>query len=77
MKKEIRDKLLRVSELEECRDALKTTINTTEDTENPGRRGTRLGSGRKLRTAEGDLKTARTEYRAVLEADVENPPRHQ
>ena len=30
-----------------------------------------IGSARELRAAEGDLKTARTEYRAALEAYVE------
>ena len=46
MTKDVRDKLLRVSELEEQRDALKTKINTAEDAETPdaGRRST--GSAR-------------------------------
>ena len=70
MTKDVRDKLLRVSELEEQRDAIKTTINTAEDGDAPDAAAIdRLGT--ELRTAEGDLKTARTEYRAALEADVE------
>ena len=35
MTKDVRDKLLRVSELEEQRDAIKTTINTAEDVDAP------------------------------------------
>ena len=61
---------IRVSELEEQRDALKTKINTAEDAEAPDQTEIdRLGG--ELRASEGDLKTARTEYRAALEADVE------
>ena len=61
---------IKVSELEEHRDALKTNINTAEDAETPDQTEIdRLGG--ELRAAEGDLKTARTEYRAALEADVE------
>ena len=70
MTKDVRDKLLRVSELEEQRDALKTTINTAEDADAPDAAALdRLGT--ELRTAEGDLKTARTEYRAAVEAEPE------
>ena len=70
MTKDVRDKLLRVSELEEQRDALKTTINTAEDAETPDAAALdRLGT--ELRAAEGDLKTARTEYRAAVEAEPE------
>ena len=70
MTKDVRDKLLRVSELEEQRDALKTKINTAEDAKTPDAEAIdRLGTD--LRTAEGDLKTARTEYRAAVEAEPE------
>ena len=70
MTKDVRDKLLRVSELEEQRDALKTKINTAEDGDAPDAAAIdRLGT--ELRTAEGDLKTARTEYRAAVEAEPE------
>ena len=70
MTKDVRDKLLRVSELEEQRDAIKTTINTAEDVDAPDAAAIdRLGT--ELRTAEGDLKTARTEYRAAVEAEPE------
>ena len=65
MTKDVRDKLLRVSELEEQRDALKTKINTAEDVDAPDAAAIeRLGT--ELRTAEGNLKTARTEYRERL-----------
>ena len=61
---------IKVSELEEHRDAIKTNINTAEDAETPDQTEIdRLGG--ELRAAEGDLKTARTEYRAALEAYVE------
>ena len=61
---------IKVSELEEQRDALKTKINTAEDAETPDQTEIdRLGG--ELRASEGDLKTARTEYRAALEEDVE------
>ena len=70
MTKDVRDKLLRVSELEEQRDALKTKINTAEDVDAPDAAAIeRLGT--ELRTAEGNLKTARTEYRAAVEAEPE------
>ena len=70
MTKDVRDKLLTVSELEEQRDALKTTINTAEDVDAPDATAIdRLGT--ELRTAEGNLKTARTEYRAAVEAEPE------
>ena len=70
MTKDVRDKLLRVSELEEQRDAIKTTINTAEDGDAQDAAAIdRLGT--ELRTAEGDLKTARTEYRAAVEAEPE------
>ena len=70
MTKDVRDKLLRVSELEEQRDAIKTKINTAEDVDAPDAAAIdRLGT--ELRTAEGDLKTARTEYRAAVEAEPE------
>ena len=70
MTKDVRDKLLHVSELEEQRDALKTKINAAEDVDAPDAAAIdRLGT--ELRTAEGDLKTARTEYRAAVEAEPE------
>ena len=56
--------------MEELRDELKTKLNAAEDAETHDATAiTQLGTD--LRAAEGDLKTARTEYRAALEADVE------
>ena len=73
MTKDVRDKLLRVSELEEARDAIKTKINAAEDVDAPDAAAIdRLGT--ELRTAEGDLKTARTEYRSAVEAEPETAP---
>ena len=64
------DIAFKVSELEEHRDELKAKINAAEDAETPD--ATAIAQlGTDLRTAEGDLKTKRAEFRAALEADVE------